>query len=99
MAYQQNKLTALQQRLPFGKKLAGGVPGRVAMTLQDGASTIDILTGILQVQQIIWCERQVTDYNGTDCMIMQNRANTIGIIDINSQTTAHLCQAVYQGIT
>ena len=49
MAYQQNELTALQQRLPFGKKLAGGVPGRVAMTLQDGATTTDILTGILQV--------------------------------------------------
>ena len=49
MAYQQNELTALQQWLPFGKKLAGGVPGRVAMTLQDGATTTDILTGILQV--------------------------------------------------
>lgn len=49
MAYQQNELTALQQRLPFGKKLAGGFPGRVAMTLQDGATTTDILTGVLQV--------------------------------------------------
>lgn len=35
--------------MPSAKKVPGGVKGRVSMTLQDGATTSDILTGILQV--------------------------------------------------
>lgn len=48
MAYQQHKLSPLQRLLPAAKKVPGGVKGRVCMTLQDGATTPDILTGILQ---------------------------------------------------
>ncbi len=49
MAYQQHKLSPLQRLLPAAKKVPGGVKGRVCMTLQEGATTPDILTGILQV--------------------------------------------------
>lgn len=48
MAYQQHKLSPLQRLLPAAKKVPGGVKGRVCMTLQEGATTPDILTGILQ---------------------------------------------------
>ena len=49
MAHQQHQLSMLQRLLPSAKRLPGGVTGRVSMTLQDGATTSDILTGILQV--------------------------------------------------
>ena len=49
MAYQQQQLSLLQRVLPGAKKMPGGVKGRLCMTLQDGATTPDILTGILQV--------------------------------------------------
>ena len=49
MAHQQHQLSMLQRLLPSAKRVPGGVTGRVSMTLQDGATTSDILTGILQV--------------------------------------------------
>lgn len=49
MAHQQHQLSTLQRLLPSAKRVPGGVTGRVSMTLQDGATTSDILTGILQV--------------------------------------------------
>ena len=49
MAYQQQQLSMWQRVLPSAKKVPGGVKGRLCMTLQDGAPTPDILTGILQV--------------------------------------------------
>ena len=49
MAHQQHQLSLLQRLMPSAKKVPGGVKGRVSMTLQDGATTTDILTGILQV--------------------------------------------------
>lgn len=49
MAHQQQQLSMLQRLLPSAKVVPGGVKGRVSMTLQDGATTSDILTGILQV--------------------------------------------------
>lgn len=50
MAYQQHQLSPVQRLLPSAKKVAGGVKGRLCMTLQEGATTNDILTGILQVR-------------------------------------------------
>ena len=55
MAYQQHQLSPLQRLLPAAKKVPGGVKGRVCMTLQEGASTPDILTGILQVRLVPLC--------------------------------------------
>ena len=52
MAHQQHQLSMLQRLLPSAKKVPGGVKGRVSMTLQDGASTSDILTGILQASTV-----------------------------------------------
>ena len=49
MAHQQHQLSMVQRLLPSAKKVPGGNKGRVSMTLQDGATTSDILTGILQV--------------------------------------------------
>lgn len=49
MAHQLHQLSLLQRLMPSAKKVPGGVKGRVSMTLQDGATTSDILTGILQV--------------------------------------------------
>ena len=58
MAHQQHQLSMLQRLLPSAKKVPGWVKGRVSMTLQDGASTSDILTGILQARNpcLLSCE-------------------------------------------
>lgn len=52
MAHQQHQLSLLQRLLPGAKRVPGGIKGRVSMTLQDGATTSDILTGILQASWV-----------------------------------------------
>ncbi|KAL3140715.1 hypothetical protein ABBQ32_005271 [Trebouxia sp. C0010 RCD-2024] len=68
MAHQQLQLSHLQRLMPSAKKVPGGVKGRVSMTLQDGATTSDILTGILQAaffRQLI-ASRCATDEQRSD---------------------------------
>ena len=85
MAYQQQQLSLLQRVLPSAKKVPGGVKGRLCMTLQDGATTPDILTGILQVSFVFSLPRN-------ECLLQSGKSLcTLLNIDCCYVTLQKLC--------